>query len=44
MAEHQHGQMEIRDHERTFAGFVRFVTVAVIVILAFLVFLALANG
>lgn len=44
MAEYQHGHMDIRAQERTFAGFVRFVSVAVIVIVAFLVFLALANG
>lgn len=44
MTDYEHGQMDIRDHQRTFAGFVRFASVAVIVIVAFLVFLALANG
>ncbi len=44
MADHQHGDMNIRDHERTFDGFVRMVTWAVIVILLVLVFLALANA
>lgn len=44
MADHQHGDMNIRDHERTFDGFVRMVTWAVIVILLILVFLALANA
>ncbi|KEO61831.1 aa3-type cytochrome c oxidase subunit IV [Thioclava indica] len=44
MAEYKPGEMDIRVQERTFAGFTRFVSVAVIVIIAFLVFLALANG
>ncbi len=44
MADYVPGKMDIRDHEKTFAGFMRFVTVSVVVILAFLVFLALANG
>lgn len=44
MADYHHGRMDIRAHERTYAGFVRFVTVAAIAIVAFLVFLALANG
>lgn len=44
MAEYQPGKMDIRVQEKTFAGFIRFVTVAVVVILCFLVFLALANG
>ncbi|WP_417807335.1 aa3-type cytochrome c oxidase subunit IV [Thioclava sp.] len=44
MAEYKPGEMDIRVQERTFAGFARFVAVAVIVIIAFLVFLALVNG
>ncbi|AQS47058.1 MULTISPECIES: aa3-type cytochrome c oxidase subunit IV [Thioclava] len=44
MAEYKPGNMDIRDQERTFNGFVRFVTVSVIVIICFLVFLALVNG
>ena len=44
MSDHVPGKMDIRVQEKTFAGFVRFVTIAVVVILAFLVFLALANG
>ena len=28
MADYHHGRMDIRAHERTYAGFVRFVTVA----------------
>ncbi len=44
MADHQQGSMDIRVQERTFAGFMRFTAVSVVVILVFLVFLALANG
>lgn len=44
MADYQPGKMDIRVQDKTFHGFIRFVTVSVIVILVFLVFLALANG
>ncbi len=44
MAEHQPGSMDIRVQEKTFAGFIRFVTYAAVAIVIFLVFLALANG
>jgi hypothetical protein len=44
MAEHEQGSMDIRAHEKTFAGFVKFASWTVVVILAVLVFLALANG
>ncbi|KEO52600.1 aa3-type cytochrome c oxidase subunit IV [Thioclava pacifica] len=44
MADYKPGNMDIRVQERTFAGFVRFVTVSVVVIICFLVFLALVNG
>lgn len=44
MAEHEHGSMNIEDHEKTFAGFAKFVTYAAIGIIIFLVFLALVNG
>ncbi len=44
MAEHEPGTMNITTQERTFAGFVRFMTWAVIVALVFLVFLALAGA
>lgn len=44
MADYQPGKMDIRAQDKTFHGFIRFTTVSVIVILAFLVFLALANG
>ena len=41
---HKHGSMDIKDHEKTFAGFVNFTIWAVIVILGLLIFLALANA
>lgn len=44
MADHKHGDMEIRDQEKTFAGFMKFTQVAVIVIVGLLIFLALVNG
>ncbi|KFE35535.1 aa3-type cytochrome c oxidase subunit IV [Thioclava atlantica] len=44
MVDHQHGSMNIRDQEKTFSGFVRFVTYAVIAIICVLVFLALVNA
>ncbi len=44
MAEHEHGKMNIEEHEKTFAGFVRAVTWAIILILVFLLFLAAVNG
>ncbi len=44
MAEHKHGSMDVRDHEKTFAGFIRLsMWVAVIAIVA-LIFMALANA
>ena len=44
MSEHEHGSMNIDVQEKTFAGFVKFVTNTVIAIAVFLVFLALVNG
>lgn len=44
MAEHEHGTMDIEVQEKTFAGFVKFVTYTVIGILIFLIFLAMVNG
>jgi len=44
MAEHEHGRMDIRTQEATFAGFVHFLKWAVIVIFGVLIFLALADG
>lgn len=44
MADHKHGEMDIAPHEKTFAGFVNWVSRAVVIILLFLIFLAMVNG
>lgn len=41
MAEHKHGEMDIEVHTKTYEGFMRFTTWAVVLILLFLVFLAI---
>lgn len=43
-AEHKHGAMDIRDQERTFAGFIRMSTWVVAIAIGILIFLALANS
>ena len=42
--EHEHGSMDIKDHEKTFLGFVKFTTYTVVIILMALVLLAAING
>jgi hypothetical protein len=44
MAEHIQGTMDITAQEKTFNGFITFVKVSVVAIIAILVFMALANG
>ncbi|MEZ5777619.1 MAG: aa3-type cytochrome c oxidase subunit IV [Paracoccaceae bacterium] len=44
MAEHEHGTMDIKDHERTFHGFIRVVTWATIAAIVILIFMALVNA
>jgi Bacterial aa3 type cytochrome c oxidase subunit IV len=44
MADHEHGNMDIRVQERTFEGFITFVTRAVIVIIVLVIFMALVNA
>ena len=44
MAEHKHGSMDIRDHEKTFAGFLKMVQWGIVVIIGILIFMALANA
>lgn len=41
---HKHGSMDVKDHEKTFAGFVTFTKWSVIVIVGLLIFLALVNA
>jgi hypothetical protein len=44
MAEHKHGSMDVKDHEKTFAGFIKFTQVSVYVIIGILIFMALVNA
>ena len=44
MAEHKHGSMNVREHEKTFAGFIRLSTWAAGIAIGVLIFLALANA
>lgn len=43
-AEHEHGSMDIRAHEKTFAGFVNMSIWAVCLSVAVLIFMALTNS
>ncbi len=43
-SEHKPGSMDIRDQEKTFAGFMKFTQWGVIIIFATLIFLALVNA
>jgi hypothetical protein len=42
--EHKHGTMDIREHEKTFAGFIRMSIWVVVVSIAILVLAALLNA
>ena len=44
MANYKHGEMDITSHEKTYHGFITFVTRTVIAIIVFLIFLALLNA
>jgi Bacterial aa3 type cytochrome c oxidase subunit IV len=44
MAEHKHGSMDIRNHEKTFAGFVKMAVWVAGLSIAALIFMALANA
>lgn len=44
MAEHKHGSMDTKAHEKTFEGFVRFTTWTVVAIIVALILLAMING
>ncbi len=44
MSKHEHGSMDVADHQETFSGFVNFVKWTIILIIAFLIFLAIVNG
>ena len=44
MAEHKPGSMDIREQEKTFAGFIKMVTWGAVICIGVLIFLALANA
>lgn len=44
MADHKHGEMDIKVQEKTFDGFMKIVTWSCILIAVFLLFLAMVNG
>lgn len=44
MGEHKIGSMDIREQEKTFAGFVKMVTWGAVISIGVLIFLALANA
>lgn len=44
MAEHKHGSMNIRDHEKTFSGFIKMATWVAGISIGILIFMALANA
>lgn len=44
MAEHKHGEMDITSQQKTFEGFVRWVTNGAIVSILILIFLAIFNS
>lgn len=43
-SEHVHGSMDIRSHEKTFAGFIRMTVWVVALSFATLIFMALTNA
>ena len=44
MADHKHGEMDITEQQKTFDGFVRTMTISVVVIAVVLIFMALVNS
>ncbi|WP_127901882.1 aa3-type cytochrome c oxidase subunit IV [Solirhodobacter olei] len=44
MAGFEHGSMDIRDHQKTFDGFVKMVTWGGIIVVCVLIFVGLVNG
>ncbi len=44
MAEYKHGSMDIRNHEKTFEGFVRLVSWGACISICILIFMALVDG
>lgn len=44
MAEHKHGEMDVKDQEKSFEGFVRYSVWTIVVSIGILLFLALVNS
>ena len=44
MSEHKHGEMDIKEHEKTFAGFITWSRNVIIVCFVVLIFLAIFNS
>lgn len=44
MSEHKHGEMDTTVQEKTFEGFVKFMTWSTVVIILLLLFIALVNA
>ena len=44
MDDHKQGSMDIKEQEKTFAGFMRLVSWSAVIILAILIFMALSNA
>ena len=44
MAEHKHGSMDIAEQEKTFAGFMKWVTWVAVASICVLIFLAIVNS
>jgi hypothetical protein len=44
MAEHKHGEMDVTEQQKTFEGFMRWVTNGAIVSILILIFLAIFNS
>ena len=42
--DHKHGSMSVREQEKTFAGFIRFVTWGIGLSIGILIFMALVNA
>lgn len=44
IAHHEHGAMDVTEQQRTFSGFVRFMTWSAVLAILVLIFLALTNA
>lgn len=44
MSDHKHGEMDIKDQEKTFASFMNYVTYGAIGSIVLLIFIYLVNG